>query len=230
MWHGSLSFETPMLFALAFLFLFTIGGFSGLMLGHRAGRLPVPRHLLRRRALPLRAGAGRRVRDHGRRLLLAAEVDRPHVRRRSSPSCTSGCRRSSSTCCSSRSTSSGSPACRGASPTTRRSSPTGTWCPRSARSASASRSCCSCWSIWKCARGGAKASAEVWEARGARPRVVGAVAGAVPHVRRGAGRQVSDRTRQCGRGRRAAAPGPAHRDPARARGARASTWRSSPPA
>ena len=32
MWQGSLTFETPMLFALAFLFLFTIGGFSGLML------------------------------------------------------------------------------------------------------------------------------------------------------------------------------------------------------
>ncbi len=32
MWRGSLSFEPPMLFALAFLFMFTIGGFSGLML------------------------------------------------------------------------------------------------------------------------------------------------------------------------------------------------------
>jgi cytochrome c oxidase subunit 1 len=32
MWKGSISFETPMLFAIAFLFLFTIGGFSGLML------------------------------------------------------------------------------------------------------------------------------------------------------------------------------------------------------
>ena len=32
MWKGSLTFEPPMLFALAFLFLFTIGGFSGLML------------------------------------------------------------------------------------------------------------------------------------------------------------------------------------------------------
>jgi cytochrome c oxidase subunit 1 len=32
MWRGSLTFETPMLFALAFVFLFTIGGFSGLML------------------------------------------------------------------------------------------------------------------------------------------------------------------------------------------------------
>jgi cytochrome c oxidase subunit 1 len=32
MWKGSMTFETPMLFALAFVVLFTIGGFSGLML------------------------------------------------------------------------------------------------------------------------------------------------------------------------------------------------------
>ena len=32
MWRGAMTFETPMLFALGFLFLFTIGGFSGLML------------------------------------------------------------------------------------------------------------------------------------------------------------------------------------------------------
>lgn len=32
LYKGSISFETPMLFAIAFLFLFTIGGFSGLML------------------------------------------------------------------------------------------------------------------------------------------------------------------------------------------------------
>ena len=32
MWRGSLSFEPPMLFAIAFLFLFTIGGFTGLIL------------------------------------------------------------------------------------------------------------------------------------------------------------------------------------------------------
>jgi cytochrome c oxidase subunit 1 len=32
MWKGSMSFETPMLFAIAFVMLFTIGGFSGLML------------------------------------------------------------------------------------------------------------------------------------------------------------------------------------------------------
>jgi cytochrome c oxidase subunit 1 len=32
MWRGSISFEAPMLFAIAFVFLFAIGGFSGLML------------------------------------------------------------------------------------------------------------------------------------------------------------------------------------------------------
>ena len=32
MWNGSLSFETPMLFAVGFVMLFTIGGFTGLML------------------------------------------------------------------------------------------------------------------------------------------------------------------------------------------------------
>ena len=32
MWRGALSFETPMLFSIGFLILFTIGGFTGLML------------------------------------------------------------------------------------------------------------------------------------------------------------------------------------------------------
>ena len=32
MWRGSMTFETPMLFAIAFIVLFTVGGFSGLML------------------------------------------------------------------------------------------------------------------------------------------------------------------------------------------------------
>src|SRR3546814_11784835 len=32
MWRGSLTFETPMLWSLAFVVLFAIGGFSGLML------------------------------------------------------------------------------------------------------------------------------------------------------------------------------------------------------
>ena len=33
MWRGAMTFETPMLFALSFVILFSIGGFSGLMLG-----------------------------------------------------------------------------------------------------------------------------------------------------------------------------------------------------
>ena len=33
MWKGSMTFETPMLFSLAFIVLFTIGGFTGLMMG-----------------------------------------------------------------------------------------------------------------------------------------------------------------------------------------------------
>lgn len=33
MWRGSMTFEVPMLWAIAFVFLFTIGGFTGLMLG-----------------------------------------------------------------------------------------------------------------------------------------------------------------------------------------------------
>jgi len=32
MWRGAMTFETPMLFAVAFVILFTLGGFSGLML------------------------------------------------------------------------------------------------------------------------------------------------------------------------------------------------------
>jgi len=36
MWRGSLTFETPMLFAIGFLFLFTMGGFSGLVLSMTA--------------------------------------------------------------------------------------------------------------------------------------------------------------------------------------------------
>ena len=33
MWRGAMTFEAPMLFSIAFVILFTIGGFSGLMLG-----------------------------------------------------------------------------------------------------------------------------------------------------------------------------------------------------
>jgi cytochrome c oxidase subunit 1 len=33
MWRGSMTFETPMLWAIAFVFLFSLGGFTGLMMG-----------------------------------------------------------------------------------------------------------------------------------------------------------------------------------------------------
>jgi cytochrome c oxidase subunit 1 len=36
MWQGAITFETPMLFAIAFVVLFTVGGLSGLMLGMAA--------------------------------------------------------------------------------------------------------------------------------------------------------------------------------------------------
>ena len=32
MWRGSMTFETPMLFAVGFIFVFTMGGFTGLIL------------------------------------------------------------------------------------------------------------------------------------------------------------------------------------------------------
>jgi len=31
MWQGSMTFETPMLFAIGFIFVFTMGGFTGLI-------------------------------------------------------------------------------------------------------------------------------------------------------------------------------------------------------
>ena len=80
MWKGSISFEPPMLFALAFLFLFTIGGFSGLMLAivpadfqyHDTYFVVAHFHYV---LVP-----GAIFAHHGRRVLLAAEVDRQDVR------------------------------------------------------------------------------------------------------------------------------------------------------
>ena len=81
LYKGSISFETPMLYAYGFMGLFTIGGLTGLVPGDARHRHPPARHVLRGRALPLHHG-GRR--DHGlpgRPALLVAEDDRPDVLR-----------------------------------------------------------------------------------------------------------------------------------------------------
>ena len=72
MWRGSLSFEPPMLFAIAFLFLFSHRRLLRIDARDRAGGFPIQSDLLRGRALPLCAGAGRHLRHHGRGVLLAA--------------------------------------------------------------------------------------------------------------------------------------------------------------
>ena len=59
LYKGSIRFDAPMLYALGFVGLFTIGGLTGLFLAALAARRAPARHLLRRRALPL---------HHGRRL------------------------------------------------------------------------------------------------------------------------------------------------------------------
>ena len=81
MYKGSVSWETPMLYAIGFIGLFTIGGLTGLFLAAVGARRARHRHLLHRRALPLHHG---RRHDHGlsrRPALLVAEDQRPPVQR-----------------------------------------------------------------------------------------------------------------------------------------------------
>ena len=74
---GSIRFDAPMLYALGFIGLFTIGGLTGLFLACARLRRARHRHLFRRRAFPLHHG-----RRHGdglfrRPALLVAEDHRP---------------------------------------------------------------------------------------------------------------------------------------------------------
>ncbi len=81
LWRGVLHLDTPMLFALGFLTMFTLGGISGVLLGDHPGDDPRQRHVLHRRPHPLRAVRRLAVHDLRRRLLLVPEDDGPDVRR-----------------------------------------------------------------------------------------------------------------------------------------------------
>ena len=79
MWGGSIELKTPMLWAIGFIFVFTIGGVTGVVLANAGIDQVAAQHLLRRRPLPLRAVAGRGVRHLRRVLLLDRQDDRPPV-------------------------------------------------------------------------------------------------------------------------------------------------------
>ena len=81
MFNGSVSFKTPMLFAVGFISMFIIGGVTGHHARLAARRSHPARHVLHRRAHPLRAD---RRQHHGPvrgRLLLVPQDERPHDER-----------------------------------------------------------------------------------------------------------------------------------------------------
>ncbi len=81
MWGGSIEFKTPMIWAIGFVFLFTVGGRHRRGAGQCRRRCRAAGHLLCRGALPLRAVAGRGVRDLFGLLFLVPEIHRLHVQR-----------------------------------------------------------------------------------------------------------------------------------------------------
>ena len=78
LWGGSIRFNTPMLFVMAFLPMFGIGGLTGLPLGLQLQRHSPARHVLRDRALPLHRGAGHDLRAVCGHLLLVPQDDGAH--------------------------------------------------------------------------------------------------------------------------------------------------------
>ena len=82
MYKGSVSWDTPMLYAIGFIGLFTIGGMTGLMVAVLGTRRSPARHLLRDCPLPLHHGGRNGNGISGRRALLVAKGKWKNVSRR----------------------------------------------------------------------------------------------------------------------------------------------------
>ncbi len=76
MWRGSMTFEAPMLWSVGFIFVFTMGGFTGLILAVAPIDIQVQDTYYVVGPLPLRAGGRLAVCAVCGLLLLGAQVDR----------------------------------------------------------------------------------------------------------------------------------------------------------
>ena len=77
LWHGAIRLTVPMLFAIAFISLFVIGGLSGIVMSATAIDAPPAHDLLHRRPHPLRPLRRQHVRPVRRHLLLVPQNVRP---------------------------------------------------------------------------------------------------------------------------------------------------------